>query len=156
MAVKGLAAIKIAMVAEAKAQKFYARAAARALNPQAKDMFRQLADFEQGHYQRLKELSASLTKKKHYIDYEGRDFNFRMKSEVGGAVEENKEDALDILIMAIGAERDAQKRYADLARKTKDAAGKKMFERLAFEENTHYRLLSDEFYFMNNKGRWGD
>jgi len=152
----GLAAIKIAMVAETKAQKFYAQAASKAVLPQAQEMFRQLADFERGHYNRLKELAASLTKKKGYLEYPGTDVNIRVKSEASGAVEPNKEDALDILIMAIGAERDAEKHYNQLARKTKDPAGKKMFERLAFEENGHYRLLSDEFYLLNNKGRWGD
>lgn len=157
----GLAAIKIAMVAEMKAQKFYSQAAGAAILPEARDMFKQLADFEQGHYNRLKTLAASLNKKKGYLGYEGSDMNIRLKSEVegapaGGAVEPNKEDALDILIMAIGAERDAEKYYTRLAHRTKDPAGKQMFERLAFEENTHYRLLSDEFYLLNNKGRWGD
>jgi rubrerythrin len=156
MAGTAIAAIKIALVAEAKAQKFYTQAAGKTAHPQAKEMFKQLADFEQGHYNRLKELIASLAKKKQYIDYEGKDFNFRIKSEVSGPIEENKEDALDILIRAIGAERDAQKHYTQLAQKTKDPAGKKMFERLAYEESLHYRLLSDEFYFLNNKSRWGD
>ncbi len=149
-------AIKMAMVAEIKAQKLYAQAASKTTNLEAREMFKQLADFEQGHYNRLKELLASLSKKKLYTTYEGRDFDYKIKSEVAGPVEQNKEDMLDILIMAIGAERDAEKHYTHLAQKTKDAAGKQMFERLAFEENTHYRILSDEFYLLNNKGRWGD
>ncbi len=151
-----LKAIKLAMVAETKARQLYTVAASKTTNLQGREMFRQLANFEKGHYNRLKELQRSLSKNKEYIYYPGQPFGFKIKGEVEGHIEKHAETVIDILIMAIGAERNAKKFYKQLAKKIKDPAGKQMFEQFAREEDMHFRVLSDQFYNLTNKGRWGD
>ena len=49
-------AIQIAMEAEAKANKFYADSAQKVASEQGKNLLKQLADFEQNHFNRLNEL----------------------------------------------------------------------------------------------------
>lgn len=149
-------AVKMAMIAEAKASQLYAKAAAKASNPQGKEIFQQLSDFEKGHLRRLKELLTNLTRKGRYVHYSGQSLTFKVKGESEGHIEENAETVIDVLIQAIAAERDAEKGYSQLAAKTKDPDGKQMFEQLAHEEKMHFRLLSDQFYNITNKGMWGD
>ena len=155
-------AIKIAMDAESKARDFYADAVDKVTSERGKNLLKQLSDFENSHYTRLLDLKRSLEGDQGYIDYSGTDFNAfspNAVSEVSGRIEKNKSNVLDILGMAIQSEDKAYERYVDLAAKIEDAKGKDMFLKFAEEEKSHRRILSDEFYYMNNKGGlwfWGD
>ena len=66
-----LGAVELAMEAEQKACSFYQAGAEKTGNPKGKALFLQLADFEQGHYDRLKALYDSLKDSGQYIRYEG-------------------------------------------------------------------------------------
>ena len=151
-------AIQIAMEAEAKANKFYADSAKKVASDQGKNLLKQLADFEQNHYNKLNELKTSLEKEGKFIKYQGTDFKpFTLKVSVEGAgtIEPNKDDVMDILGMAIEAESKAHQHYKRMATETKDKNGKEMFEKLADEETMHRRILSDEFYqIANSSGMW--
>ena len=79
--------------------------------------------------------------------------------EADQGAEPNLDDVLGILNRAIDAESSAYERYKRMARDTDDPAGKDMFVKLAQEELLHRRILSDEFYHLNNRGgvwSWGD
>ena len=165
MAAKNLGlmeAIDIAMDAESKANKFYSDAATKVSNEKGQNLLTQLADFEQNHYDKLKELKDSLNKVGKFIKYEGTEFkSFKMKStaEGSGKIEPKKDDVLDILGMAIDAETKAHQHYARMANETSDPDGKEMFEKLADEETMHRRILSDEYYQIANSGGiwvWGE
>ena len=153
-------AIEIAMEAEKKANKFYADAAAKVASSQGKNLLKQLADFEQNHYDKLNDLKKSLAKDGKFVKYEGTNFSpFKASSEVSGKIEPNTDEVLDILSMAIEAEEKAHKHYSRMADETSDPDGKDMFEKLAEEETMHRRILSDEFYNIANKGGlwvWGE
>jgi len=150
-----LSAIELAMEAEEKAHLFYRDGAERTEHPRGKDLFLQLAEFEKNHYDHLKELHDSLSRSGRYIQYGGTSFSpssAEVKGEREG--EPKKDEVLGILNAAIAAEREAQKRYADLAAQTTDSSGQAMFKKLADEEGLHVRILNDEFYNLANKGGW--
>jgi rubrerythrin len=155
-------AIQIAMEAEKKANKFYADSAQKVASEQGKNLLKQLADFEQNHYNKLNELKASLEKEGKFIKYEGtnfKPFKIEVAIEGSGKIEPNKDDVLDILGIAIEAESKAHQHYKKMAKETKDKDGKEMFEKLADEETMHRRILSDEFYQIANSGGmwiWGE
>ncbi len=148
-------AIELAMAAEQKARDFYADAATRVAGARGREMFRQLADFEAGHYRLLADLKASLTEKECFISYEGTSFKpVYVEGESDQVGEDEKKDILDILTMAIKNEKNAGAAYSKLAAEIDDPAGVAMFERLAAEEANHARILEDQFYDLSNKGMW--
>ncbi|MHC5038718.1 MAG: ferritin family protein [Planctomycetota bacterium] len=157
-----LAAIDTAMVAERKAKQFYLGAVEKASSERGKDLLRQLALFEEGHFEKLADLKASLEETGQYIRYDGTDFGM-ITSELPGELDEGREanldDMLDVLRMAIDSETEACQRYRKMAKNTMNPQGKEMFLKLSQEETLHRRILSDEFYHLSNKGglwSWGD
>ncbi|MBC7260304.1 MAG: ferritin family protein [Chloroflexi bacterium] len=152
---KGLLdAVQTAIEAERAARQFYLSAAEKTANPQGKALLLELADFEAYHEQKLADLVRSLGAGQ-YIAYQGKELA-RPKPEGGKAPqkEANLRQVVDVLNLAMDAEQKAQERYSRLAQSTDDPLGKAMFERLAQEEAMHYRILSDEFYTLSNKGLW--
>lgn len=149
-----LEAVQMAVEAERAARQFYLSAADKTSNPQGKTLLLQLADFEAYHEQKLLDLVNSLGLGR-FIAYEGKDLTVP-KPEGGRAVQQeaNLREVVDVINLAMEAERKAEDRYRRLAQSTTDPLGKAMFERLAFEESVHYRILSDEFYTLSNKGLW--
>jgi len=155
-------AIDMAIEAELKARKFYQDAAKKVSNPRGQNLLKQLADFEKNHYDKLNDLKKSLKKEGKFIEYKGTQFapfKIRVKSEVDGVIETHKEDAVNIISLAINAEKKAYELYKKMADDTKDPQGKSMFLKLSEEETLHRRILSDEFYQLSNEGgvwTWGE
>jgi rubrerythrin len=149
-----LDAIQIAKEAEQKAAAYYADAAEK--TPLiAKGLFEQLAGFERYHYEKLVSLEASLRDKGAFIEYEGRELTFPARGEIETPIEEpGKMSLMEIVSLGIDIEREAEKRYAALAEQTADPAGQSMFKRLAEEEHTHYRILSNAYWSLNDRGVW--
>jgi rubrerythrin len=151
-------ALDIAMEAELKAQAFYAQAALMVQDRQGRDLLARLAAFEQYHYQKLAELAASLQADGQFIDYEIHAIAafdpLVAAGEVAGTVLDEVGEQVDILTKAIATEKTAEERYRALAEKTEDAAGRTMFQNLAYEERLHQRILEDEFFSLSNKGTW--
>lgn len=149
-----LEAVQTAIEAERAAHRFYLAAAEKTANPQGKALLLQLADFEAYHEQKLLDLVQALDAGQ-LIAYEGRDFA-PPKPEGGRAPQQetNLREVVDVLNLAMDAEQKAEERYRRLAESTTDPLGKAMFQRLAREESVHYRILSDEFYTLSNKGLW--
>ncbi len=146
-----------AMNAEIKAKEFYLAASQKAQSPSGKQFFKELADFEQRHYERVKNIIESRKASQPFETYEPAHIPM-IDAEVKGEVEPNKDEIVDVINLAIQAEKDAQKRYENIAQALDDQEAKKLFEGLAEEENKHQRLLQDQFYHMSNKGTiiWGE
>ena len=151
-------ALDIAMNAELKAQAFYAQAAAQVQDPRGRDLLGRLAAFEQYHYQKLSELAHSLRAGEGFIGYEAwvmedvqpfRDAGKAADIEVGELGGE-----VEILTLAINNKKAAHTQYRTLAEQTDDASGRAMFDRLAYEEEMHRRILEDEFFVLSNRGTW--
>jgi len=157
-----VAAIEAAMEAERKARQFYVDSAEKASSSRGKDLLRQLATFEEGHFDKLADLKATLEETGKFMSYDGTDFG-SITSELPGELDEGREanldDVLDILRVAIEAETEACRRYRKMAKDTLNPDGKEMFLKLAQEETLHRRILSDEYYHLANKGglwSWGE
>jgi rubrerythrin len=148
-------AINLAMDAEQKASQFYATAAKRVSSAKGKQMFLQLSEFEQGHYEVLGRLKESLSGEGCFISYQGTSFKpIYVEGSVLEISADEKKDVSEILTMAIKNEKSAGEAYEKLAGEIDDPQGVAMFKRLAGEEADHARILEDQFYDINNKGMW--
>jgi len=151
-------AIQVAMEAEETARQFYLDAKEKVSDAEAQNLLVQLAAYEQYHYDNLAALYDSLSQEKGYIAYAPPDIDLSTASHgLEGSrtsKERNLETVVEILGMAIDAEKSARSRYKELAGQTTDPDGRAMFQKLAQEEDTHYRILSDELYHLSNRGLW--
>ena len=154
-----LEAIEIAMESEKNAMEFYLDAMKSVSDEAGINLLKQLADFEQNHFDILTKLKESLEKENKFIEYAGTSFAEFKAPTISKKIEPKKDDVLKILTIAIDAEETANKHYKKMAEQTSDTRGKEMFLKLAGEELMHRRILSDEFYQLSNKGGswfWGD
>lgn len=148
-------ALERAIRPEAEACSFYLTAAGKTQDEGGADMFRQLAEFEKHHAERLSALKASLDADGSWIDYEGLPQASVPGPEAAGRpATGDHADALEALRIPIAAEEKAETEYRSLAKDAPDKAGREMFERLASEEATHRKLLDDQFYALSNRGVW--
>ncbi len=141
-----------AMNSEIKAKEFYLYASEKAMSKAGKKLFKELADFEQNHYNRVKRI----------IEFRniGKKVNERaldqeiptVRSEIEGEIEPNKDEIVMVINLAIEAEKNAQARYEKIANMLKDSKEKDIFKSLAQEERNHQKILEDEFYHISNKG----
>jgi rubrerythrin len=145
-----------ALNAEAKAREFYRDAAHKAASNAGKSLFNELADFEQGHYDRLKTIIEARNKGMKIERPPVEDI--AAKSEVEGQSEPNKDEISKVLALGIEAEKKAQAKYMEIAQLFEDAESKNIFNDMAEEERKHQKILEDQFFHMSNKGRiiWGD
>lgn len=146
-----------AMNAEEEARKFYEDAASKASSQAGKKLFTELADFEQGHYDRLKNfIEERSTGKK--TDRHEPTREFSGGSEVEGEFEPNKDEIAKVLSIGIEAEKKAQAKYLEIAKMFDDAPSKTIFTNMAEEERKHETILDNQFYSLSNKGTmiWGD
>ena len=141
-----------AMNAEAKAQAFYRDASSKAQSQAGKKLFKELADFEGRHYERVKKIIETRNQGNALTKSSGPDLMPDVKSEIEGEVEPNKDEIVDVLNLAIAAEKDAQAKYRQIADMIDDTDSKAIFSDLAEEEHKHQRILEDQFYHMSNKG----
>jgi len=141
-----------ALNSEIKAKEFYKNASEKAQSQAGKKFFKELANFEQNHYNKVKKIIESIEKG---IKIESQDFQSEApitKSEVEGEFEPNKDEIVDVINLAIEAEKNAQERYRKIANITTDDKVKDIFDNLANEERNHQRILENQFYHISNKG----
>ncbi len=144
--------LKEAMNAEVKAKEFYLNAAEKAQSQAGKKFFKELADFEQNHYERVKKIIESRNKGIQLEATEPAQEMPTVKSEVQGEFEPNKHEVADILTLGIKAEKKAQERYKKIAESIDDPEGKEIFNNLAEDERRHHDNLESQFYQISNKG----
>jgi rubrerythrin len=146
-----------AMNAEAEAKKFYMDAAEKAQSNAGKNLFKELAEFEQGHYDRIKKIIESRNTGVTLTEV-APSKEISVKSEVEGQFEPNKDEIIKVLTIGIEAEKKAQAKYLEIAKISEDNESKDMFTNIAEEERKHQSILEDQFYNMSNKGKiiWGD
>ena len=140
-----------ALNSELEAKKFYNDASEKAKSQAGKNLFSELADFEQNHYERVKKIIESRSSQ---IDIKSENLQDvkKINSEIEGEFEPNKDEIVTVINMAIDAEKKAQERYTKIADMIEDNESKIIFQNLALEEKNHQRILEDEFYHLSNKG----
>ena len=141
-----------AMNSEIKAKEFYEDAKRKAESQAGKKLFRDLAEFEQNHYKRVKKI-IEYRRKGMKIEKSNSIQNIpMMRSEVSGEFEKNKDEIANIINLAIESEKIAQDRYERIAAIFKNEEDKRIFNDLASEERNHQKILEDEFYQLSNQG----
>ena len=141
-----------AMKSELEAKKFYMDASMKAESQAGKKLFKELAEFEQSHYERVKNIIESRTNNLEIQTTDVATQDISIKPEIEGEIESNKDEIITVLNMAIDAEVKAQERYRRIANLFDDEESKKIFFNLSQDERNHQRILEDEIYQLSNKG----
>lgn len=149
-----LDAIRVVKENERMARDSYQNASKVINHPRGKELFTQLSEFEQYHYEQITNLEISLQKSGEFIDYEGKVFPVPPIFSVEAAQDANRKSMMTIISEAIELEKTAEKSYADLATQITDSLGHKMFIRLSEEEHNHYRILNEAYWTLTNLGVW--
>jgi rubrerythrin len=150
-----LDAIRVVKENERVASKSYAEAAKKIRNPIGYELFCQLSDFEKYHLKQLISLEKSLQEKGNFIKYEGKVFPLPPKFKIEAAQDPDQKSVMRIITEAMELEKLAEKAYADLAAQLSDnSQGYRMFLRLSEEEHNHYRILTEAYWSLNDRGVW--
>lgn len=141
-----------AMESEKKAQAFYDEASSKAKSQAGKKFFKELASFESKHYFKVKKIIESGNKKiKSEMSYESKKFP-KINAEIEGEIESNRDEIVNVISLAIEAEKNAQERYRKIADLFDNDEAKKIFNNLSEDERNHQKMLEDQFYHISNKG----
>ena len=149
-----LDAIRIVKGNEKIASEKYAEAAKTISHPRGKDLFTQLSNFEQYHFEQVSALEKSLVESGNFINYEGKEFPLPPVFDIKAAQDPNRKSMMTIIAEAIDLEKTAEKSYADLAAQVTVPQGRQMFIRLSEEEHNHYRILNEAYWTLNELGIW--
>jgi rubrerythrin len=132
-----LEALGIAIYNEQAAYDFYAGLEHAIENERGKNKFKFLAEDEKRHRQLLEEQYEKESNGQKFVVDSGRvkkvDINV-----------DTQTSAIDAVDLALEAEKAAYEFYKHAAEKTKDENGRRMFERLAEDEDKHYETLRAE------------
>ena len=141
--------LELAIYDEQAACDFYLNLSGQIKNPSGKKKFEFLAKDEKRH--------RDLLEGEYNKENGGKRFKFdaekRKEIEVKVDDQSSASDALDL---AIQAERGAYKFYVGASEKIETQASKKMFLKLAEEEDKHYNLLAAERQALSNNFYWYD
>ena len=141
-----------ALDSELKAKEFYLNAHNKAKSKSGKQLFKELAEFEQNHYDRVKEIIENQTGGEILNESKIKSKDIQIKPEIEGEFEPNKDEIINVIYLAIESEKKANKRYRKISNLFDDEQVKKIFENLAKDELNHKRILEDELYQLSNKG----
>lgn len=141
-----------AMNSELQAKEFYLYASEKAESNAGKKLFKELADFEQNHYDRVKNIIESRKNGQSVEDETSSQDIPSVRSEIEGEFEPNKDEVIMVINLAINAEKNAQARYEKIAKMIEDDKEREIFTSLAQDERNHQKILEDEFYHISNKG----
>lgn len=141
-----------AMKSELEAKNFYINASNKAQSQAGKNLFKELAEFEQNHYDKVKNIIESLENEID-INISAEEQNIKhIQSEVDGEFEPNKDEIVTVINLAIEAEKNAQMRYEKISSMFEKEESRKIFDNLAQDERNHQKILEDQFYQLSNKG----
>lgn len=147
-------AIRVVKENERLAAEKYSEAAAKISNPFGKQLFEQLSSFERFHFEKISALEKSLQETGEFVHYAGKEFPTPPIFEIEAAKEPNKKSVMQIISEAMELEKEAQNIYTSLAGQCPDQQGRDMFSRLSNEEHTHFLILSEAYWSLNETGVW--
>jgi rubrerythrin len=148
-------AVELAMKMEQDAIDFYGRAAELTKHPVGKKMFLSIMEDEKRH---LKVNECILNRVK--IDPEQasplkaiKTIFADMKEHLAERVQATT-DEMQALKTAMEMEKEGVEYYKKLAAEAKDPKEKKLFEMLISEEEQHYQVFANTYFFMSDSGSW--
>jgi len=135
---------------------FYTRAAERCGVPSGKRMFESFANDECRHLRIINEVAQGLG-----VDLDNlpmpRDEIRTLFAEAevrAGEDAEASADEQEVVRVAMGMETESYKLYKGAAEKAKDDLTRRLFERLAREENQHYEMLENTLEYLSDNRKW--
>ena len=148
-------AIELAIRMETDAISFYKESAEKTAYPVGKKMFLSVVEDEKRHLKMLRDIFEGL-------DISAQDVS-PMKN-VKTVFEQYREEMLqrveatDDELNAFKIAMDMEQKGLDFYRKTAQESAtekeKSLFERLALEEEQHYQVFSNTYYYMKDTGNW--
>lgn len=148
-------AIEIAIRMEINAISFYTKASERTENPVGKKMFLTIAEDEKRHLEMLSQIFKGLEISiKDVSPMKNIKTIFEsMKDEMMERVEATT-DELEAFKVAIRMEKEGIEFYRKAAIEAKTEKEKLLFEKLIKEEQQHYDIFSNTYFFMSDTGSW--
>jgi len=150
-----LNALEVALNNELKEREFYLKNAERTANPLGQAMFRQIADDELEHYQRLKELHEKWSRDERWPDtlplsVQGTRIKDTLESVIRDVADmpPGDDDDLAALRVAIEFESKGEAFYRALRDQAEEAGIKSFFDLLAGIEREHYLALTKAEEFL--------
>lgn len=149
-----LDAITLAKEIELKASHNYLDAALKTSNPKGIALFRNLADFERGHYDALIKMENALRAREAFKGYKVINIPVQGWKFDDSEIELNKLELIEIIDLALENEDIAEKAYTSLMEKTDNADARDLFSKLAAEERFHTRVLKAARTSLKQTGKW--
>lgn len=149
-------AIKVAIKTENDAITFYEEAARKTKHPIGKKMFLSIMEDEKNHLQSMKDILHSLPLK-------SRDAAGPMKR-IRTVFEKSRDtllgrvraatDEMEALRVAMQMETTSIEFYVKLSGKAKTSSERALFAQLVKEEQQHYAVFSETYFFLANSENW--
>ena len=153
-------ALKIAIDTENEGLEMYQKASEKASNPVAKKMFLGLGEDEKAHLKMIEEIaqgmgmSAALEVARQGTPLERMNTIFtEAKDDVTERLAASA-DEFEAIRIAMDFEERGYRFCTQAAKDAEDADQRALFERLAREENDHYRILDSTRQYLENTGEW--
>jgi len=156
-----LNALEVALNNEMREREFYLKNAKRSKNALGKAMFKQIADDELEHYERLKQLHQKWTQQEKWPgtvplkvkDTIVKDVLVDFLKKVDKTAKGDADD-LEAVRTAIDFEAKGAKYYAQLRDDVSDPKEKQFFDLLSRIENEHYLSLKDTEEYLVDPTSW--
>jgi len=156
-----LNALEVALNNETREREFYLKNAKRTKDPLGKAMFKQIADDELEHYERLKQLHEKWSKQEKWPgtvplkvkDTVVKDILVDFLKKVDETVKGDADD-LEAVRTAIDFEAKGAKYYAQLRDDVYDPKEKQFFDLLSRIESEHYLSLKDTEEYLTDPTSW--
>ncbi|MEW6439740.1 MAG: ferritin family protein [bacterium] len=156
-----LNALQVALNTEMRERAFYLNHAARTTNPVGQAMFRQIADEELEHYQRLQELHKKWEKQEKWpetvpLQVKGTVVKDVIAEAARSLKQQRQADAddLEAIRTAIRFEEEGARNYAKLRDAVADPRERQFFSLMAQIENEHFLSLKDAEELLTDPESW--
>lgn len=149
------AAVATAIKMETDAAAFYEESANKAHHAFGKEMFRGFVKDEKRHLAMLQNLFKGLGLKENFASPKD-EINtvFSLLKDQMMKRAEAVQSEMDAVKIALDMEKAGYDFYMKAAANAPTPEEKKLFERLAIEENDHYSILNETYTFLENTGQW--
>ncbi len=155
---KGSEALQAALQTELDGMEFYRQAAKKCSDPLGKRMFESLVRDERNHIAWLHDIAKNIPPKDDCAP--GQVFKKEIETvfkeaaqDIDSRVQPDTDD-LQAIQIAKEMEEKAYRFYVDAERKAENEEERKLFARLAVEENTHWLTLEDAHLFLTAPAIW--
>jgi len=148
-------AIEISIKMEVDAIKFYTEAAEKTKNPVGKQMFLTIVEDEKRHLETLTQIFKGLNITVQDVSpmENIRTVFESMKTGMIKRIEATM-DELDSFKIAMQMEKEGVEFYKKAASGAKTEKEKALFERLIKEEQEHYNIFANTYFFLSDTGSW--